>query len=67
MMLQGYAVANKGQPNEQRELVYFGESKDLAKNRIRDAIASGFEYGYVKQGFETVGYYTEKTFLRSVK
>ena len=67
MMIQGYAVANKGQQNEQRELVYFGENKDLARNRIRDAIASGFEYGYVKQGFETVGYYTEDAFLLSVK
>lgn len=65
MMLQAYAVANKGEPNEQRTLVYFGEDKIFAKNRIRDAIASGFEYGYIKQGFETIAYLTEKSFLRS--
>lgn len=66
MMLHAYAVANKGTPNEQRELVYIGEYKHHAQNRIRDAIASGFDYGYIKQGFETLAYLTEKSFLRPV-
>lgn len=67
IMFQGYAVANKDKPDEQRELVYFGESKDRAVSRIRDAIASGFDYGYIKQGFETVAYLTESSFLVSAK
>jgi hypothetical protein len=66
MMLQAYAVANKGQPNEQRELIYFGESMHWARSRIRDYIASGFDYGYIKEGFETVAYLSERSFLASV-
>ena len=65
--LQAYAVAKKGTPEEQRELVYFGEYEHHARNRVRDAIASGFEYGYIKEGFETVAYLTESSFLRSAK
>lgn len=40
MMLQAYVVANKGKPNEQRQMVYFGEYMHWAKSKIRDAIAS---------------------------
>lgn len=63
MMYQAYAVANKGRKNEQRELVAFCENKNFAILKVRDAIASGFEYGYVKQGFEIVAYLTERSFL----
>lgn len=66
MMFQSYVVANKGKPNMQRELIYLGESKELARNRVRDGIASGFDYGYIKQGFETVEYLNEKTFLKPI-
>lgn len=66
-MLQGYVVANKGKPNEQRELVYGGWNMQNARNRIRDAIASGFEYGYIKDGFYTVAYMNESSFLRTAK
>lgn len=66
LMLQGYAVANKGKPNEQRELVYFGEYEHFARNKIRNAIASGFDYGYIKQGFDTIAYLNEKSFLTTV-
>ena len=66
LMLQGYVVAKKGHRNEQRELVYFGEDRRMAQNHIRDAIASGFDYGYIKQGFQTIAYLTEKSFLTTV-
>jgi hypothetical protein len=66
MFFQGYAVAYKGTPHEQRELVYFGDSEALARSRIRQAIASGFDYGYIKQGFETIAYLSERSFLTSV-
>ena len=67
MFYQAYAVKDKGRPTEQRELVSITEYKEFAKNRIRDAIASGFDYGYIKQGFETVGYYAETSFLTVIK
>jgi hypothetical protein len=67
MMFQGYVVANKGKPNEQLELVYFGEYEHFARNKIRNAIASGFDYGYIKQGFDTIAYLTEKSFLQVAK
>lgn len=61
---QAYAVANKGTPQEQHDLFYFGESKTQARDRIRQAIASGFDYGYIKQGFETVAYVSSSAELR---
>lgn len=61
---QSYAVSAKGQPNKQRILLYFGENKALARNLIRDAIASGYDYGYIKQGFTTVAWFNESSFLR---
>ncbi len=67
MMYQAYAVARRHRPDEQRELVYFGPEKDRAIWRIRDAIASGFDYGYVKQGFDTLGWYNERSFLSTTK
>lgn len=63
---QAYAVANKGTPQERREMLYFGESETQARNNIRQAIASGFDYGYINQGFETVAYVSSAAELRSV-
>lgn len=63
MMLQAYVVANKGKENEQREMIYLGESKEFARAKIRDAIASGFEYGYIKEGFHTIASFNETHFL----
>lgn len=64
-IFQCYAVANKGKPNEQRVLLGMPNDEGLARGLIRDAIASGFDYGYIKQGFETVAYLTEESFLGS--
>ncbi len=61
-MLQAWVVARKGRPNEQRELIYFGESRDKAKWSIRDAIASGFDYGYIKEGFQILASFNEASF-----
>lgn len=63
-MFQAYAVANKGAPNEQRELLYMGESEGAARSIIRDAIASGFEYGYIKQFGATIAFLTEQSFTK---
>lgn len=62
LMYQAYAVANKGQPNEQRELLYSGESERAAREHVRQAISSGFEYGYVKQNAVTIAFLTERSF-----
>lgn len=67
MLFQAYAVANKGTHREQRELLYFGPEEHRARSHIRAAIARGFDYGYIKQGFETVAYLTEKAFLVPVQ
>lgn len=60
---QAYCVSKRGSPKEQRELIYVGEKEELARSLIRDAIASGFDYGYIKQGGNTVAYLTEKSFV----
>jgi len=57
-----YAVANKGKDNEQREIVSMTDMKHLAEKRIRQAIASGFDYGYIKQGLTVVQSYNESSF-----
>lgn len=61
-MYQIYAVVNKGKPTEQREFLGFTQHKQFAINQIRDAIASGFDYGYIKQGFDVVQSYNESSF-----
>lgn len=67
MLIHAYAVAKKATPQEQRDLIYVGMSTDNAKNKVRQAIASGYDYGYIKDGFETVAYLTESSFLVTVK
>lgn len=64
LFYQAYAVANKGKPDEQREFLGFTAHKRFAENHIRDAIASGFDYGYIKQGFEVIQSYNESSFSR---
>jgi len=64
MFYQAYAVANKGKANEQRELLHFTPDKDDAILAIRNAVASGFDYGYLKQGFEIVQSFNESSFTR---
>lgn len=66
-VLSAYAVARKGTPQEQRELVYSGSCERQARGRIRDAVASGFDYGYIKERMETIAYLTESSLLRSAK
>lgn len=66
MMFQGYAVANKAKPNMQRELIYFGELQTDDIDRINEYIASSFDYGHIKQGFETVEHLSERFFMRVV-
>ena len=65
LVYQAYVVAHKGKLDEKRELIDLTPDKRVAISKVRDAIASGFDYGYIKQGTETVGYYTEKSFLVS--
>lgn len=66
-MFEAYAVKDKGTPEMQRTFLGFSDSLDRAKWDVRDAIAWGFEYGYVKEHGQTVGYYTEESFkLRKV-
>ena len=60
---QAHAVARKGQPDMQLDLIYFGDDQESARARIRDAIASGYDYGYIKQGTMTVGWFNEASFL----
>ena len=59
-----YAVVNKGHENEQREIISMTDIKDLAEKRIRQAIASGFDYGYIKQGTTVIKSYNESSFIK---
>lgn len=62
MLLQAYAVKDKGTDKEQRPFLGWAESIEEGRNLVRDAISSGFEYGYLKEGTATVGYYIESSF-----
>lgn len=64
MCYVAYAVANKGKENEQREIISMTDDKTLAEKRIRQAIASGFDYGYIKQGTTVIKSYNESSFVR---
>lgn len=59
-----YAVANKGKENEQIEIVSMTDMVHLAEKRIRQAIASGFDYGYIKQGTTVIKSYNESSFIK---
>jgi len=64
MMFDAYAVS--GAPAHlHRFHVGKYETEAEARTRIRDAIASGFVYGYIKQGHEVVAYLTEASFVVS--
>lgn len=67
MYLQGYAVANKGMPDERTELVYFGEYEHHAYARIREALANGFDFGYIQRGFDVVAYVSPSAVMQVVK
>ena len=58
-----YVVVNKGKANEQRQIVSMTDIKALAEKRIRQAIASGFDYGYIKQGLTVIKSYNESSFI----
>lgn len=67
MYLHGYAVANKGMADERTELVYLGEYEHHAHARIREALANGFDFGYIQRGFDVVTYVSPSTVMRVVK
>lgn len=62
-----YAVKLLESGEKHRVIVTMTDIKQLAINRIRDAIASGFDYGYIKQGTDVVASFNEKSFLRVVR
>jgi hypothetical protein len=64
MMFQVYAVKGK-KPDAWRDMVGWYETETEARSRARQAIASGCDYAYIKQGFETVAYLTESSFMPS--
>jgi hypothetical protein len=64
MYYQVYAVKNRRQPNEQRDLINFTPSKRRAEFSVMNALASGFDYCYIKQGFEVVKSYNSSSFIR---
>jgi len=61
MMYQAYAKVGK-KPDEVTDFVGIYQTEDEARNRVRQAIASGYDAGYIKQGFELVAYLTEPSF-----
>jgi len=63
---QVYAVKNKGQENEQSELLGFAPTRKSAEMNIRLAIASGFDCGYIKQGTTVVKSYNESSFDKKI-
>lgn len=64
MMFQVYAVKGE-KPDERRDFVGIYEAETDARNRARQAIASGFDYAYIKQGFDTIAYLDESSFAPS--
>lgn len=62
-LFEAYAVKILESGEKERHLLAFSEWKDMARSYIRDAIASGFDYGYIKQGHELIASYNEKSFL----
>lgn len=61
MAFEAYIVSNRG-PEKQRMFAGWFWNVEEASWAIRDAIASGFDYGYVKEQGHTVAYYTEHSF-----
>lgn len=61
-MYDAYAVS--GTPADKHRFMLGSYSTEHdARSRVRQAIASGFVYGYIKQGHEVVAYLTEKSFV----
>lgn len=56
---QAYAVRNKGQENEQPELLGISPTQKEAEINIRIAMKSGVDYGYIKQGTTVIKSYDE--------
>lgn len=63
---QVYVVKNRGKDDEERLFLGCTRHKFLTACVIRDYVAEGWDYGYVKQGSDTVGYYNQSSFLKSV-
>ena len=60
-MLTAYAVKDKGTPEEQRVFLGFSDRITLAESDIRNAIARGFDYGYIKEDGVCIGFHTEES------
>lgn len=61
MMFDAFAVS--GTPDHKHRFHLAScETEAEARSRIRQAIASGFIYGYIKQGHDVVAYLTEESF-----
>lgn len=60
-MFEAYAV-NNAEDRKDRYFVGRFDTEQGARNRVREAIASGCAYGYVKQGHQIVCYLTEDSF-----
>lgn len=64
MMFQVYVIKGR-KPNEWKDFVGLCETEAEARSRIRQAIASGYTRGYIKQGFEFVAHLDESSFMPS--
>lgn len=67
MLYQVYAKAAGKESDESKDLIGMYETEREARERVRQAIASGYHAGYIKQGFELVAYLTEKSFCPAGK
>ena len=61
-MFSAYAVVEDAGYKDRLYLGHF-ESEQSARNKVRDAIASGCIYGYVKDGHDVVAYLTVESFV----
>jgi hypothetical protein len=61
MIFQVYVVKGK-KPDEWKDFIGMYESESAARDRVRQAIASGYDRGYIKQGFDVVAYLDESSF-----
>lgn len=61
-MFSAYGVVEDAGYKDRLYLGHF-ESEASARNKVRDAIASGCLYGYVKHGHDVVAYLTVESFV----
>ncbi len=62
MMFQAYGVVEDAGDKNRLYLGHF-LSESAARMKVRDAIASGCMYGYVKQGHDVIVYLTVESFV----